>query len=128
MAYAVFPKEVVAAPERWIDQTYNVVQRTEMPKGGHFAALEQPDLMVQDIRLIFLPSSIELRLTQNSGEISMNRSRCERRQSDESNDESGNLVGNLRAYSRTDRGGADATAESLKHRMAKSSYPQHGPD
>jgi pimeloyl-ACP methyl ester carboxylesterase len=53
VAYAVFPKEVVAAPERWIDQTYNVVQRTEMPRGGHFAALEQPDLMVQDIRQFF---------------------------------------------------------------------------
>jgi pimeloyl-ACP methyl ester carboxylesterase len=53
VAYAVFPKEVVAAPERWIDQTYNVVQRTEMPKGGHFAALEQPDMLVQDIRLFF---------------------------------------------------------------------------
>jgi pimeloyl-ACP methyl ester carboxylesterase len=53
VAYAVFPKEVVAPPERWIDQLYNVVQRTEMPKGGHFAALEQPDLMVQDIRLFF---------------------------------------------------------------------------
>ncbi len=53
VAYAVFPKEVAVAPERWIDQYYNVVQRTEMPKGGHFAALEQPDLMVQDIRLFF---------------------------------------------------------------------------
>jgi pimeloyl-ACP methyl ester carboxylesterase len=53
VAYAVFPKEVVAAPERWIDKTYNVVQKTEMPRGGHFAALEQPDLMVQDIRLFF---------------------------------------------------------------------------
>lgn len=53
VAYAVFPKEVVSAPERWIDQTYNVVQRTEMPKGGHFAALEQPELMVHDIRLFF---------------------------------------------------------------------------
>jgi pimeloyl-ACP methyl ester carboxylesterase len=53
VAYAVFPKEVVAAPERWIDLNYNVVQRTEMPRGGHFAALEQPDLMVNDIRLFF---------------------------------------------------------------------------
>jgi len=53
VAYAVFPKEVVAAPERWIDLTYNVVQRTEMPRGGHFAALEQPDLMVKDIQLFF---------------------------------------------------------------------------
>lgn len=53
VAYAVFPKEAVAAPERWIDLSFNVVQRTEMPRGGHFAALEQPDLMVQDIRLFF---------------------------------------------------------------------------
>ena len=53
VAYAVFPKEVVAAPERWIDLNYNVVQRTEMPRGGHFAALEQPDLTVKDIRLFF---------------------------------------------------------------------------
>ncbi|MGH9863791.1 MAG: epoxide hydrolase family protein [Candidatus Acidiferrales bacterium] len=53
VAYAVFPKEVVAAPERWIDQYYNVVRRTEMPRGGHFAALEQPDLLVQDIRRFF---------------------------------------------------------------------------
>ena len=53
VAYAVFPKEVVASPERWIELNYNVVQRTEMPRGGHFAALEQPDLMVQDLRLFF---------------------------------------------------------------------------
>ena len=53
VGYAVFPKEVVAAPERWIEQYYNVVQRTEMPRGGHFAALEQPELLVQDIRLFF---------------------------------------------------------------------------
>ena len=53
VAYAIFPKEAAAAPERWIDQTYHVVQRTEMPRGGHFAALEQPDLLVQDIRLFF---------------------------------------------------------------------------
>jgi pimeloyl-ACP methyl ester carboxylesterase len=53
VANAVFPKEVATAPERWLDQTYNVVQRTEMPRGGHFAALEQPDLLVQDIRVFF---------------------------------------------------------------------------
>jgi pimeloyl-ACP methyl ester carboxylesterase len=53
IGYAVFPKEVATPPERWIDQLYNVVQRTEMPKGGHFAALEQPDLLVRDIRSFF---------------------------------------------------------------------------
>jgi pimeloyl-ACP methyl ester carboxylesterase len=53
VAYAVFPKECVISPERWIEPLYNVVQRTELPKGGHFAALEQPELLVRDIRLFF---------------------------------------------------------------------------
>jgi epoxide hydrolase len=53
IAYADFPKEVLASPVAWIKQTYNVVQVTEMPRGGHFAALEQPDLLVQDVRKFF---------------------------------------------------------------------------
>lgn len=53
VAYAVFPKEAAAPPDAWIDPMYNIVQMTVMPKGGHFAALEQPDLLVQDIRLFF---------------------------------------------------------------------------
>jgi pimeloyl-ACP methyl ester carboxylesterase len=53
VAYANFPREVAVPPFRWITQTYNVVQRTEMPKGGHFAALEQPDLLLDDIRKFF---------------------------------------------------------------------------
>jgi pimeloyl-ACP methyl ester carboxylesterase len=53
VAFADFPKEVFACPFSWITQTYNVVQRTEMPKGGHFAALEQPDLLLDDIRKFF---------------------------------------------------------------------------
>ncbi len=53
IGYADFPREVAVPPFRWVTQTYNVVQRTEMPKGGHFAALEQPDLLVDDIRKFF---------------------------------------------------------------------------
>ncbi|MGA8221250.1 MAG: alpha/beta hydrolase, partial [Candidatus Acidiferrales bacterium] len=53
VAYADFPKEVFACPLSWITQTYNLVQTTEMPKGGHFAALEQPDLLVDDVRKFF---------------------------------------------------------------------------
>ena len=53
VAHAVFPKEVIATPYRWVDKLYNIVQRTEMPKGGHFAALEQPDLLIKDIRMFF---------------------------------------------------------------------------
>jgi pimeloyl-ACP methyl ester carboxylesterase len=53
VGYADFPREVAVPPFRWVTQTYNVVQKTEMPKGGHFAALEQPELLVQDIRAFF---------------------------------------------------------------------------
>jgi epoxide hydrolase len=53
VAYADFPKEVYATPLSWIKQTYDVVQYTKMPRGGHFAALEQPDLLLDDIRKFF---------------------------------------------------------------------------
>ncbi len=53
VAYADFPREVAVPPLSWITQTYNVVQNTEMPKGGHFAALEQPDLLLDDMRKFF---------------------------------------------------------------------------
>jgi hypothetical protein len=47
VGYAVFPKEVIASPDRWIEAGYNIVHKTMMPKGGHFAALEQPDLLIK---------------------------------------------------------------------------------
>jgi microsomal epoxide hydrolase len=53
VGYAVFPKEAIASPQRWIDEQYNVVQRTAMPRGGHFAALEEPQLLLADVRLFF---------------------------------------------------------------------------
>jgi epoxide hydrolase len=53
VGYADFPREVAVPPFSWITQTYNVVQKTEMPRGGHFAALEQPDLLLDDIRKFF---------------------------------------------------------------------------
>ena len=53
VGYADFPREVAVPPFRWITRTYNVIQRTEMPKGGHFAALEQPDLLIEDMRKFF---------------------------------------------------------------------------
>jgi pimeloyl-ACP methyl ester carboxylesterase len=53
VGYADFPKEVAVPPFSWITQTYDIIQKTDMPKGGHFAALEQPDLLVADIRMFF---------------------------------------------------------------------------
>jgi pimeloyl-ACP methyl ester carboxylesterase len=50
---SVFPKELSVPPRAWVDRIYNVQQWTEMPHGGHFAAAEQPDLLVRDIRSFF---------------------------------------------------------------------------
>jgi epoxide hydrolase len=52
-ACAVFPKEISIAPRRWVESAYNVTRWTEMPRGGHFAALEEPTLLVNDIRAFF---------------------------------------------------------------------------
>jgi pimeloyl-ACP methyl ester carboxylesterase len=54
-AVAHFPKEIVFPPQEWVERGYNVQRWTEMPKGGHFAADEQPDLLAADIRSFFRP-------------------------------------------------------------------------
>jgi len=49
-AVALFPKEYLEwAPRSYVERIYNIQRWTKMPKGGHFAALEQPDLLVKDI-------------------------------------------------------------------------------
>jgi len=50
-ACALFPRELLSWPPRsYVDRLYNVVRWTEMPRGGHFAAMEEPELLVEDIR------------------------------------------------------------------------------
>lgn len=50
---AAFPKEILPAPRRWCENAYNVTHWTTMPRGGHFAAFEQPALFVDDLRAFF---------------------------------------------------------------------------
>ena len=50
-AAAVFPRELLTWPPRsYAERLYNIVRWTEMPRGGHFAALEAPELLVEDVR------------------------------------------------------------------------------
>ena len=50
-AVALFPEEMSAWPPRsYVKRIFNIKRWTKMPKGGHFAALEQPNLLVDDIR------------------------------------------------------------------------------
>ena len=52
-AFAIFPKDISQPPRKWAERFFNVQRWTEMPRGGHFAAMEQPDLLVEDIRAFF---------------------------------------------------------------------------
>ena len=49
-AVAAFPKEILRVAPEWAARRYNIVRWTDMPRGGHFAGLEQPELLVDDIR------------------------------------------------------------------------------
>ena len=49
-AVALFPQEIAALPRSLVAKSFNIVQWHEMPRGGHFAALEQPQLFVDDLR------------------------------------------------------------------------------
>ena len=52
-AIACFPKEITFAPRKWVERGYNVQRWTKMPRGGHFAAAEEPELLAADIRVFF---------------------------------------------------------------------------
>jgi microsomal epoxide hydrolase len=54
-ACAIFPKELHYTPRKWVEQRFNVTRWTEFDRGGHFAAMEQPELLVGDIRQFFRP-------------------------------------------------------------------------
>ena len=51
-AFANFPGEPLytAPPRSWADRAYNIERWSEMPRGGHFAAMEEPDLYVSEVR------------------------------------------------------------------------------
>jgi pimeloyl-ACP methyl ester carboxylesterase len=53
-AMLLFPEDIaVPAPNRWIERSYNLVQRHDAPSGGHFAAFENGPLFVEDVRNFF---------------------------------------------------------------------------
>jgi pimeloyl-ACP methyl ester carboxylesterase len=50
---AAFPKEILRTPRRWCEAAYNITHWSTMPRGGHFAAFEQPELFIDDVRAFF---------------------------------------------------------------------------
>jgi microsomal epoxide hydrolase len=53
--YAEFPREILRPPRRSAERVFNIRRWTVMTKGGHFAALEQPAALADEIRAFFRP-------------------------------------------------------------------------
>ena len=51
--YARYPKEIMRTSRRWAERDHHLVHYAELPHGGHFAAMEQPELFVDDVRTCF---------------------------------------------------------------------------
>jgi len=51
----IFPKDIVPAPREFAERYYNLQYWTQMPVGGHFAALEEPALLADELRAFFRP-------------------------------------------------------------------------
>lgn len=49
LGYSYFPKELAPMPRSWVATTGNLVWTQQHDKGGHFAAMEQPKLMAEDM-------------------------------------------------------------------------------
>jgi len=50
---ARYPKEVLRWPRSWVEGQYRVIHWSVMERGGHFAAMEQPEIFVDDVRRFF---------------------------------------------------------------------------
>ena len=63
-AVAIFPKDMVPAPKEYAERIFNVQQWTDMPEGGHFAAMERPIMLADDImqfaKKLGIPAQVEL--------------------------------------------------------------------
>jgi pimeloyl-ACP methyl ester carboxylesterase len=57
---AVLPHEVMLQPHRWAERYYNLRHWSVLPRGGHFAPMEEPERLVEDIRTFFRPLRSQL--------------------------------------------------------------------
>jgi microsomal epoxide hydrolase len=50
---AIFPRDVRRVPRPWAERYYEIQRWAEMPSGGHFAGLEEPELLVSELRAFY---------------------------------------------------------------------------
>ena len=55
---ALFPADILLPPKKWALRNLNITSWTSMPRGGHFTAMEEPELLADDIRTFYRPFRI----------------------------------------------------------------------
>ncbi len=53
--FSLFPGDIARPPRAWLERTTNLVRMTELPRGGHFAPFEEPELYAGELRAFFRP-------------------------------------------------------------------------
>jgi pimeloyl-ACP methyl ester carboxylesterase len=54
--FSLFPKELVRPPRAWVERAFsNILHWNKLPRGGHFAAFEQPEMFIDEVRTCFRP-------------------------------------------------------------------------
>jgi len=51
--FAAFPREIGTPLRAWAERSFNITRWTEMPSGGHFPALEEPEALVAEVQAFF---------------------------------------------------------------------------
>jgi pimeloyl-ACP methyl ester carboxylesterase len=64
--FAIFPRDLSHPPRAWAQRFFNVERWTEYPRGGHFAAMEQPDALGRRHPRL-LPAAAQPRVVSLSG-------------------------------------------------------------
>lgn len=52
---ALFPADILLPPKEWVVRNLNLTRWTSLPRGGHFTAMEEPELLADDIRAFYRP-------------------------------------------------------------------------
>jgi pimeloyl-ACP methyl ester carboxylesterase len=51
----LFPADILLPPKEWVMRNLNITRFTTLPRGGHFTAMEEPELLAEEIRAFFRP-------------------------------------------------------------------------
>ena len=53
--FSLFAGDIHHLPRAWLERTANLVRLTKPPRGGHFAAFEEPEIYAEELRAFFRP-------------------------------------------------------------------------